>query len=70
MKPLETTKYLKRYIHPQWGSVVGSENEIILAVLRDEIMRWHYRVENGTDEVPNWEYMKDTLLSRIEELEE
>ena len=66
----ETSKYLKRHIHPQWGSVIGSEKDIILAVLRDEAMRWHYRVENDPNEVPNWEYIKNTLLSRIEELEE
>ena len=67
-------KYLKRYIHPQWGSVLGSEKEIRLAVLRDEVMRWHYRVTNDPDDIPNLEYIKDMLLnnmllSRIEELE-
>ena len=65
----QKAEYLKRYIHPQWGSIVGSEKEIRLAVLKDEIMRWHDRVENGTDDIiPNWEHTKDLLLGRIEEL--
>ena len=64
----QKAEYLKRYKHPQWGSILGSEKEIRLAVLKDEIMRWHDRVEYDPNEVPNWEYMKDTLLSRIEEL--
>ncbi len=28
---------LKKYIHAQWGSVIGNENQIRLAVLEDEI---------------------------------
>ena len=64
----QKAEYLKRYKHPQWGSILGSEKEIRLAVLKDEIMRWHDRVENGTDDIPNWEHTKDLLLGRIEEL--
>ena len=28
---------LKHYIHPQWGSVLGSEKDIRIAVLKDEV---------------------------------
>jgi len=28
---------LKHYIHPQWGSVIGAENDIRIAVLKDEL---------------------------------
>jgi hypothetical protein len=30
-------KHLRRYIHPQWGSILGSETEIRLAVIKDEV---------------------------------
>jgi len=61
-------QHLRHYIHPQWGSIIGAEKEIRLAVLKDEIMNWHYRVENGSDDIQNWDYIKDLLLGRIEEL--
>ena len=28
---------LKHYIHPQWGSVIGAENDIRIAALKDEL---------------------------------
>jgi len=28
---------LKHYIHPQWGSVLGAEKDIRIAVLKDEV---------------------------------
>jgi len=37
-KMKSTTKsYLKQFIHPQWGSVLGSEKDIRIAVLKDEV---------------------------------
>jgi|TARA_R110000823_G_scaffold242748_1_gene367183 predicted nucleic acid-binding Zn-ribbon protein len=62
-------KYLKQFIHPQWGSVVGSEKEIRLAVLQDEIEIWEQRLKNDPDSIPYLEYIRDTLKSRIEELQ-
>ena len=53
-------KYLKQFIHPQWGSVVGSEKEIRLAVLRDEIEIWEQRLKNDPDSIPYLEYIRDT----------
>jgi len=84
MKTLESLKHhLKRYIHPQWGSIVGSEKEIRLAVLRDEVELWEERLgsvyskspyyfsfDDGPDTIPYLGYIKDTLQRRIVELEE
>ena len=33
-------KRLKDFIHPHWGSIVGQENEIRVAVLKEEISLW------------------------------
>tara|TARA_B100000795_G_C22669642_1_gene387420 strand:+ start:73 stop:315 length:243 start_codon:yes stop_codon:yes gene_type:complete len=62
-------KYLKQFIHPQWGSVVGSEKEIRLAALQDEIEIWEQRLENDPDSIPYLGYIRDTLKSRIKELQ-
>jgi hypothetical protein len=61
-------QHLKQFIHPQWGSILGSEEEIRLAVLQDEVEIWEQRVGNNPDSIPYLGYIRDTLKSRIEEL--
>ena len=61
--------HLKQFIHPQWGSILGSEEEIRLAVLQDEVELCEQRVENDSDSIPHLGYMIFTLKSRIKELE-
>ena len=29
--------HLKQFIHPQWGSILGSEEDVRLATLKDEV---------------------------------
>ena len=47
--------------HPQWGSIIGYENQIRIAVLKDEMEMWQERMKSGDI---------FTLESRIEELED
>ena len=61
--------HLKQFMHPQWGSIVGSEEDIRLAVLKHEMKLWQERVGNNPDSIPYLGYIRDTLKSRIEELE-
>ena len=56
-------KYLKQFIHPQWGSVIGSEKEIRLAVLKDEL---ESLASNETHLLPTTE---GYIQSRIKELQ-
>ena len=38
---VKTVNNLRRnFQHPQWGSIVGNENDIRIAVLKDELERW------------------------------
>ena len=60
--------HLSRFKHPQWGSILGSEEEIRLAALQDEVLIWEQRVGNDPDTIPYLEYIRDTLQGRIEEL--
>ena len=62
--------HLKQFIHPQWGSILGSEEEIRLAALKDEVEIWEQRVEKTPDTIPYLGYIRDTLKSRIKELED
>ena len=64
-KPL----HLRQFIHPQWGTILGSEKDIRIAALKDEVEIWEQRVENDPDSIPYLGYIRDTLKSRIEELE-
>ena len=64
-KPLQ---HLRQFIHAQWGSILGSEEEIRLAVLKDEVELCEQRVENDSDSIPHLGYMIFTLKSRIKEL--
>ena len=61
-------EHLKRYKHPQWGSILGSEKEIRLAVIKDEVDLWKHRVGDDSDHIPYLGYIRDTLQGRIEEL--
>ena len=63
------SSHLRQFIHPQWGSILGSEEEIRLAVLQDEVEIWEQRVGKNPDTIPYLGYIRDTLKSRIEELE-
>ena len=60
--------HLRQFIHPQWGSILGSEKDIRLAALRDEVEIWEQRVEDDPDTIPHLGYIRDTLKGRIEEL--
>jgi len=60
--------HLKQFIHPQWGSILGSEEEIRLATLKDEVEIWEQRVGKNPDIIPYLGYIRDTLKGRIKEL--
>ena len=67
---IKPPQHLRQFIHPQWGSILGSEEEIRLAALKDEVEIWEQRVENDPDSIPYLGYIRDTLKSRIKELED
>ena len=54
----------QNFQHPQWGSIVGNENDIRIAVLKDELERW----QNGDIPTYPYGYVGDMLKKRIEEL--
>ena len=60
--------YLRQFKHPQWGSILGSEEDIRLAVLSDEVELWEQRVGKNLDSIPYLGYIRDTLKGRIKEL--
>ena len=60
--------HLSQFIHPQWGSILGSEEEIRLATLKDEVEIWEQRVGKNPDTIPYLGYIRDTLKGRIKEL--
>ena len=60
--------HLKQFIHSQWGSIVGSEEDIRLATLKDEVELWEQRVGKNPDTIPYLGYIRDTLKGRIKEL--
>ena len=62
-------KRLKDFIHPHWGSIVGQENEIRVAVLKEEITLWEERLRDKPDDIPYLGYIKTTLKDRVAELE-
>ena len=64
-----TPSHLKQFKHPQWGSIVGSEEEIRLAALSDEVELWEQRVGKNPDTIPYLGYIRDTLKGRVKELE-
>ena len=66
---LSKPSHLKQFKHPQWGSIVGSEEDIRLAALQDEVEIWEQRVGKNPDTIPYLGYIRDTLKGRIKELE-
>ena len=58
---------LKDYIHPQWGSIVGQENKIRIAVLMDEIEVLKSRIE--PHDTGHLYTTISTLEHRVRELE-
>ena len=50
------------------ASILGSEEDIRLAVLSDEVELCEQRLENNSDSIPHLGYMLFTLKSRIKEL--
>ena len=65
---IKPPQHLKQFMHPQWGSILGSEEDIRLAVLSDEVELCEQRLENNSDSIPHLGYMLFTLKSRIKEL--
>ena len=59
----------QNFQHAQWGSIIGYEADIRLAVLKDEVELWQERVGNDPDSIPYSVIIRNTLKSRIEELE-
>ena len=68
MDDINDTKptHLQQFIHPQWGSVLGSEKDIRLAVLKDEVEIWKERTGDGPTYPQG--YITDMLNGRIDEL--
>jgi len=62
-------KRLKDFTHHQWGSIVGQENEIRVAVLEEEVAMWEKRLSDKPDDIPYLGYIRTTLKDRIKELE-
>jgi hypothetical protein len=60
--------HLRQFMHPQWGSILGSEEDIRLATLKDEVEIWEQRVGKNPDTIPYLGYIRDTLKGRIKEL--
>ena len=59
----------QNFQHAQWGSILGNEKGIRLSVLKDEVELWQKRVGDDPDSIPYLGYIRDTLMSRIKELE-
>ena len=60
--------HLRQFIHAHWGSIVGNEKDIRLAVLKDEVELWKERTGDGPTYPQG--YIKDMLNGRIKELTE
>ena len=58
--------HLRQFIHPQWGSILGPEEDIRLAVLKDEVELWQERMDDGPTYPQG--YITDMLNGRIDEL--
>ena len=62
-------KRLKDFTHHHWGSIVGQENEIRVAVLKEEVALWEKRLSDKPYDIPYLGYIRTTLKDRIKELE-
>ena len=60
--------HLRQFKHPQWGSILGSEEDIRLAALQDEVEIWEQRVGKNLDSIPYLGYIRVTLKGRMKEL--
>ena len=58
---------LKDFIHAQWGSIVGQENEIRITVLKEEVEVFRSKIE--PDSTGHLYTTISTLEHRIKELE-
>ena len=54
----------QNFQHAQWGSIIGHEADIRLAVLKDELERW----QDGDGPTYPYGYVGDMLKSRMKEL--
>ena len=61
-------KHLSELKHPQIGSIIGYENQIRIAVLKDEMKIWRELLESG-DATSNNVHVYSNLESRVKELE-
>jgi len=59
----------QNFQHAQWGSIIGQENDIRLAALKDEVEVWQQRVEDNPDHLYECSLIRDTLKNRVKELE-
>ena len=59
--------HLKDFIHAQWGSIVGPENEIRVAVLKEEAEVFRSRIE--PHDTGHLYTTISTLQHRVKELE-
>ena len=56
----------QNFQHAQWGSIIGNEKGIRLAVLKDEVELWQKRMDDGPTYPQG--YITDMLNGRINEL--
>ena len=56
----------QNFTHGHWGSIVGNENDIRIAVLKDEVELWQERTGDGPTYPQG--YITDMLNGRINEL--
>ena len=61
--------HLSELKHPQWGSIIGYENQIRIAVLKDEMEIWQERMKSGDIFFKTFKRFIFTLESRVKELE-
>ena len=59
----------QNFQHAQWGSIIGYEADIRLAVLKDEVELWQKRVGDDPDHIPYSVIIRNMLKNRIKELE-
>ena len=59
----------QNFQHAQWGSILGDEKGIRLAVLKDEVEFWQKHVGDDLDSIPYSVIIRNMLKSRIKELE-
>ena len=54
--------------HPQWGSIVGYEADVRLAVLEDELEVWEKRCDAEPKSKLYYGYIRDMLTNRVKEV--